>query len=83
MFMALSSSNDIEMGDPEIYANGDEKRPKIVIIGAGIAGIAAGNLLCSTGFDDFTILEATDRIGGRILSIDLGKGLRQRLKLLL
>ena len=47
--------------------------PKIVIIGAGIAGIAAGNYLANAGFTDFVILEATDRVGGRIWSIDLGR----------
>jgi spermine oxidase len=44
---------------------------KVIIIGAGIAGIAAGNTLANAGFDDFLILEATDRIGGRIWSVDL------------
>ena len=46
--------------------------PRTVIIGAGISGIAAGNTLANAGFHDFVILEATDRIGGRIHSIDLG-----------
>ena len=47
--------------------------PKIVIIGAGIAGIAAGNILTEAGITDFVILEASSRVGGRIYSIDLGK----------
>jgi len=47
--------------------------PKIVIVGAGIAGVAAANVLTKAGLTNFVILEATDRIGGRILSIDLGK----------
>lgn len=47
--------------------------PKIVIIGAGIAGIAAANSLSDAGITDFVILEASSRIGGRIYSIDLGK----------
>lgn len=38
---------------------------KILIIGAGASGMAAGYLLHSLGYD-FTILEAADRIGGRI-----------------
>lgn len=47
--------------------------PKIVIIGAGIAGIAAGNKLSKEGFADFKIFEASDRIGGRIWSVVTGK----------
>lgn len=47
------------------------EQPKIVIIGAGISGITAGNYLASAGFTDFVILEATNRTGGRIATIDL------------
>ena len=50
----------------------------IIIIGAGIAGIAAAKTLKSQGFQ-VTILEARDRIGGRIYTdktlgfpVDLG-----------
>ena len=49
------------------------KSPKIVIIGAGIAGVSAATTLVNAGFTDFVILEATDRVGGRIWTIDLGK----------
>ena len=38
---------------------------KICIIGAGISGLRAAELLCAAGFD-ITILEARTRIGGRI-----------------
>src|SRR5688572_5986892 len=38
---------------------------KVVIIGAGAAGIAAATKLKKAGFD-VTILEARNRIGGRI-----------------
>ena len=38
---------------------------KIVIIGAGAAGLAAGSLLTKHGFD-VTVLEARNRIGGRM-----------------
>jgi monoamine oxidase len=38
---------------------------KFLIIGAGAAGMAAGYLLHTLGYD-FTILEAANRIGGRI-----------------
>nr|KAG5705245.1 hypothetical protein BaRGS_011271 [Batillaria attramentaria] len=53
----------------EKNTNGLNQEPKIIIIGAGIAGIAAGNKLAKQGFTNFKILEASDRIGGRIWSI--------------
>ena len=55
------------------HTTGWTKSPKIVIVGGGIAGIAAGNYLANAGFTDFKIVEATERLGGRIWSIDLGK----------
>ncbi|CAL1280878.1 unnamed protein product [Larinioides sclopetarius] len=46
---------------------------KIIIIGAGIAGISAAHHLVKNGETDFIILEARNRIGGRIISIPLGE----------
>ncbi len=51
---------------------------KIIIIGAGIAGLAAGTRLLEHGFD-VLLLEARDRCGGRIstdnkLGIPIGRG---------
>ncbi len=42
---------------------------KIVIIGGGAAGISALSKLLENGFKNVTLLEAEDRIGGRILSV--------------
>lgn len=39
---------------------------RILIIGAGIAGLSAAKRLKEKGFTDITILEARDRTGGRI-----------------
>ncbi|MEO8211028.1 MAG: NAD(P)/FAD-dependent oxidoreductase [bacterium] len=47
-------------------------KPKIVILGAGLAGMAAGKMLIENGFD-VTILEARNRIGGRVFSHTLSK----------
>ena len=46
----------------------------VIIIGAGAAGIAAAARLCEKGFDSaqITILEAQDRIGGRIHTVHHG-----------
>ncbi len=41
---------------------------EVVIVGAGIAGLAAATELASAGVS-FCILEARERIGGRIFSV--------------
>jgi monoamine oxidase len=41
----------------------------VAVIGGGLAGIYAAKLLHSAGFD-FKLIEARDRLGGRILSVD-------------
>lgn len=43
---------------------------KIIIVGAGVSGIAAARKLHENGFTNFTILEAENRIGGRINSVE-------------
>ncbi|XP_035687697.1 polyamine oxidase 1-like [Branchiostoma floridae] len=45
---------------------------KVVIVGAGIAGIAAAKTLHENGVDDFVILEGSDRIGGRMKQVEFG-----------
>lgn len=44
---------------------------KICIIGCGIAGLGCANYLSLNNITDFIILEARNRIGGRILSMDM------------
>ncbi len=53
--------------------------PQVVIVGAGFAGLSAARRLQARGIDDFVVLEARPRIGGRTkpgqiagLDIDLG-----------
>lgn len=43
---------------------------RVVVIGAGIAGLAAASRLRAAGID-CVLLEARDRIGGRLHTIDL------------
>lgn len=61
--MAASSTTESE--DEKILS-------KIIIIGAGMAGLAAANHLLKNGETDFIILEARGRIGGRIVAIEMG-----------
>jgi polyamine oxidase len=46
--------------------NGEATKVDVLILGGGIAGIAAARTLEVNGIDDFLVLEANDRIGGRI-----------------
>ncbi|KAG2372495.1 Polyamine oxidase [Vigna angularis] len=56
-------------------------RSAVIIVGAGISGIAAAKVLVENGVKDVVILEASDRVGGRIrkesfggVSVELGAG---------
>lgn len=49
----------------------EEVKPKIVVIGAGAAGLTATDRLLEYGYD-VTLLEASDRIGGRVWSVSAG-----------
>jgi monoamine oxidase len=47
-------------------------KPKVIILGSGLAGLAAGKMLTENGYD-VTILEARNRIGGRVFSYEIDK----------
>jgi protoporphyrinogen/coproporphyrinogen III oxidase len=44
--------------------------PRVVVVGAGVAGLAAAHRLSRHGFDPL-VVEAADRIGGRVHTIDV------------
>lgn len=48
-------------------------KPKVIVIGAGFAGLCAAKKLKENGAD-VTILEATNRTGGRVFSYEMEKG---------
>ncbi|MYI06228.1 MAG: FAD-dependent oxidoreductase [Gemmatimonadetes bacterium] len=50
------------------------RNQSVVIVGAGVAGLAAATELHARGFDDVVVLEARDRIGGRIWTDTIGDG---------
>ena len=52
-------------------ANPSQKTGRVVIIGAGIAGLAAAQQLKSFGMD-VVVVEARDRVGGRIATFRKG-----------
>lgn len=49
---------------------GQAKRVKVVIIGAGLAGLAAAQRLYESGVEDVIILDAQSRVGGRVHTIN-------------
>ncbi|KAG8391207.1 hypothetical protein BUALT_Bualt01G0163800 [Buddleja alternifolia] len=56
-------------------------RCSVIVVGAGISGITAAKVLSENGVEDVLILEAADRIGGRIrkeefggVTVELGAG---------
>ena len=48
------------------------RHERLIIVGAGIAGLAAAAELRSRGFEDIVVLEARHRVGGRIWTDRLG-----------
>lgn len=53
---------------------GNANTPKFIIVGAGASGLATAAKLLENGYDNIQILEAENRIGGRVHSIAFGKG---------
>ena len=52
--------------DGTAIPNSKQERKKVLILGAGAAGITAAMTLYDQGITDFLVLEAQDYIGGRI-----------------
>ncbi|XP_076166981.1 peroxisomal N(1)-acetyl-spermine/spermidine oxidase isoform X2 [Ptiloglossa arizonensis] len=50
----------------------DKVKCKILIVGAGMAGLSAANHLLKNHETDFLIVEARSRIGGRIVALKIG-----------
>ncbi|XP_028407052.1 polyamine oxidase 6-like [Dendronephthya gigantea] len=56
------SSVPVEKGEEKMVRN-----PKVLILGAGMAGVSAAKTLWDAGIRDFLVLEASGRVGGRVL----------------
>ncbi len=52
---------------------GRDSRGRVVVIGAGLAGLACAFELLEAGYD-VVVLEAGDRVGGRVLSFNAANG---------
>ena len=51
--------------------------PRVVVVGAGLAGLAAADALHRAGVD-VNVLEARDRVGGRVWSVPFAGGIVER-----
>jgi monoamine oxidase len=68
--MGLAEGSDAFVGMPDL-APGSGKGTTVLILGAGVAGLAAAYELGKAGYD-CTVLEARDRVGGRNWSLRKG-----------
>jgi monoamine oxidase len=79
---AMGLLSTAAVAEPLTLQKGEAHRTKVVILGAGVAGLSAAYELGKAGYD-CTILEARDRVGGRNWSIrrgtrlDMNDGTRQ------
>uniref|UniRef100_A0A1A9WL88 Amine oxidase domain-containing protein n=1 Tax=Glossina brevipalpis TaxID=37001 RepID=A0A1A9WL88_9MUSC len=60
--MSLKSSSDLK----------SPQSARVVVIGSGPSGLAAGTRLVDAGFQNVLILEAENRIGGRVYTVPFG-----------
>lgn len=58
-------------GSPEVPGGVEGPVSRVVIVGAGWAGLAAANALTNAGVET-VVLEASDRIGGRAHTVEVG-----------
>lgn len=65
-------ADEAPTGSGKSGAPSKKRKYKVIIIGAGMAGLSSANHLAKNGCTDFAILEARNRVGGRIIGIDMG-----------
>jgi len=59
-----------------VYGSGMEKNPKIVVVGAGLAGLTTAYRLHQHGWD-VEVYEARNRVGGRVFTVQVGDSLAE------
>lgn len=53
----------------------DQMDAQVLILGAGMAGLGAAEVLSDNGIEDFLIIEQRDKVGGRIQTVEFGGGI--------
>lgn len=53
------------------------KKVRVCVIGAGVAGLGAAQRLAEAGVQDFVVLEAEERVGGRVCTVKYGRCLEK------
>jgi monoamine oxidase len=61
------------MADAKKKAAGAPREADVIVVGAGLAGLTAADTLVRAGLEPL-VLEARDRVGGRVLSEPIGDG---------
>lgn len=70
---APSSHSELRLNSP-VESGSDQDIYDVVIIGAGLAGLTAARDIQGAGNESFVVLEARDRVGGRVLNHQLSNG---------
>nr|KAG5714699.1 hypothetical protein BaRGS_000187 [Batillaria attramentaria] len=52
-----------------VHVKMSDNSVSVVVVGAGVAGLSTAHHLRQAGFTNITILEASDRVGGRVKSV--------------
>ena len=65
--LTLASAAGLLVSDRFVFGQARPSGKRVVIVGAGFSGLAAGHELAGAGYD-VTIVEARNRVGGRVIS---------------
>uniref|UniRef100_A0A8D8SUJ6 Spermine oxidase n=1 Tax=Cacopsylla melanoneura TaxID=428564 RepID=A0A8D8SUJ6_9HEMI len=69
LLLFLLSIITVSVGIHSVRCADSQNKTKLIIIGAGPSGLAAATKLITDGVDEFIILEAENRIGGRVYNL--------------
>jgi hypothetical protein len=71
---AAAAKPPADAAKPTAAAASGAKSPRVIIIGAGLAGVTAARDLVDAGIKDVLVLEARNRPGGRLQSVKTKAG---------